>query len=1567
MPLVDRPDPTIFSDSLADALGRQGLPEEWLGLDAADRARVLAQLTASAAVHRPGTVTIDHDVRTTTDGARRMAFVIINDDMPFLVDSIANTFVAHGLDIHCLLHPVIAHGAQRLSVIYLECARADARRRAALVAELGAVLRDVRAAADDWQPMLSALAATRQALEHAHPDRLADARESSAFLDWLADDAFIFLGACWHAGQSGAWQTDAESALGLMRGPDAETLRDDMRRLLPDPDVMAAGAIHIVRANRCATVHRRALFDVINCVGRDAQGRISGVQQFIGLFSSQALTAPLTAVPLLRDKLATVQQILGYPARGHHSRALAHVLQSLPRDELFQRPADDLATLAQGLLSLDARPRPRLFLRRAVSARQTSALIFLPRDRYDSGVRLRVSAVLTDHLAARVLLNDVRLDDSPLARLYFLLETERQGDEAALNQALDTLVRGWDEAVELALAALVPRTRALRLALSCDHAFSAAYREAFTPQEAAEDLLRFDAITQPSGRAIRLYRKPGDASQQLRLKVYQRDALLPLSEAVPILEAFGFRVISEYPHAIGPAAQGWIHDFLLDCGTCGAILSDLNLTWLETELAQVLTGMAESDAFNALVTGAGLTVRQTGWLRAFFRYLRQIDLSYSVQTIVDVLRRNAAVTVDLVHLFTARHDPQLADRTTQYAAIAARLDAALATITAIDDDRIIRLFRALIEATLRTNAFVPNGPEALALKFDCARIPGMPQPVPACEIWVHSARVEAVHLRGGPVARGGLRWSDRRDDFRTEVLGLMKAQMVKNAVIVPTGAKGGFYAKALPNPADRAAWLAEGQAAYRIFIRALLSLTDNRVDGRIVPPPHVVRHDGDDPYLVVAADKGTASFSDIANAISIEQGFWLGDAFASGGSHGYDHKAMGITARGAWISVTDHFHAQAIDIARGPVRVAGVGDMSGDVFGNAMLLSQAIRLVAAFDHRHIFLDPAPDPVAAWTERQRLFRLKGSSWADYDPALISAGGGVFPRSQKNIALSPEVRALLAIDADSLSAADLMAAILRAPVDLLWFGGIGTYVKAASESHADVGDRANDAIRVDAETLRARVIGEGANLGVTQAGRIAFARAGGRINADFIDNSAGVDCSDHEVNIKIALGRPLADGRMTPVMRDQMLKAMTDDVARLVLCNNRLQSQALSLAEHSAARDLDRHERLIAQLEAEGRLNRKTALLPDKAALAARRAAGTGLTRPELAMLMAHAKIALRHALTDLPLLDDPLLRSDLHAAFPPALASAYPDALDDHPLRRTLTATLLANEMVNRCGLTFAFDLASARDTTLAHVASCYVAARTLLDMPALWDHIMAADTSHAVCCTILAQAADGLRLHIDDFLRVTTPDVLPSTIVPVIAPSVSAIAGDLDRLLLRIQRQRLDDMAADLAAQAVPTALAAPVLRLFALDGVIGVAALAAYAGYDPVNTAETYAHVGQRLGLDWLMAATAQLVPADLWTQRLRDRLLRDGEDLRLDLIARVAATASLPLPVLQAWLEETAIKREPYARLLVEAQGGPDAPDFAMMAQLMATLRDLLPPTRQGALSNGWRSSAQRDKVES
>jgi len=1000
-------------------------------------------------------------------------------------------------------------------------------------------------------------------------------------------------------------------------------------------------------------------------------------------------------------------------------------------------------------------------------------------------------------------------------------------------------------------------------------------------------------------------------------------------------------VLEEFPTALS-SGNGYIHDFRVEVGPeadIDAILA--RRTEIESTIASVLCGSAEDDEFNQLVLYVGLDMQPVVWLRAWFRYLRQTGSSFGLVTVVDALRRAPNATRALIGTFVAAHDPATPERDERVKDYSDQLDRSLAKVRSIDDDRILRRLRALVQAILRTNAFAPAAAEALAFKIDSAMVPGLPAPVPWREIWVYSPRVEGIHLRGGPVARGGLRWSDRRDDFRTEILGLMKAQVVKNAVIVPTGAKGGFYPKQLGPVSNRDEWLAEGTESYRIFIRSLLSVTDNLVNDEVVHPESVVIHDGDDPYFVVAADKGTATFSDIANEIALSRNFWLGDAFASGGSNGYDHKAMGITAKGAWISVQRHFLEMGVDVQSDPITVAGCGDMSGDVFGNGMLLSKTLRLVAAFDHRHIFIDPNPDAATSWDERKRLFELPRSSWDDYDRKLISKGGGVFPRTEKSIALSAEAREALGITDKALDPASLINAILKAPVDLLWFGGIGTYVKSTAQSNADVGDTSNDTLRASAGELRARVIGEGANLGITQAGRIEFAARGGRINTDFIDNSAGVDCSDNEVNIKIPLNREMREGRLEIAKRNALLASMTDDVAEIVLEDNRLQSLALSIAESGGSLALPGHVRTIEMLEASRRLDRKVEGLGTSEELMRRSQENRGLTRPELAVVLSISKLVLQDAAEELELAADPLVEPQLFDAFPKAMRKSQAEAIRAHRLRNEIIATKVANRLVNRLGPGVAFDLIEEEGASLQQVVSAFLVAERLLDLDKVWLEIEQDALPETVRIELFSIAAASIRSHISDVIRAAAGETSVSKLCAMLEPGVRKISAAATKLIRSEVKNEAAARRDRLLALGASDSIVRGLVRLYELDGVFGVAALSARHELDELEATRAYTRLGEALGLDWAQQQVARFVPGDQWERLLTAGLARDFEQLRIDFLSRCRGT-DIDTGV-EDWVGEHGVRIAQFRDLVARArtESHVSAP---MLAQIAGQARILL-----------------------
>jgi glutamate dehydrogenase len=1502
-------------------------------------------------------------IESVSDERRLTRIAIVNDDMPFLVDSVAASIAALGLSIDRLVHPVIPverdkkglltgipdgdpEDAYWESMIYIEAARVDAKTRRQLQESLKETLADVRAAVTDWADVQEAMSADAARIRESD-------EEGAELLEWLNSGMLTQLG---HVIQMR--DGSQQDARGICRKSAKELLAQaSFERAFDWFDKGKDGRkLLIIKANHLSNVHRRVPLDLF-IVPVEEGGKVVALSVHAGVWTSAALAAPPRSVPRLRRQLDALRERHGFDETGHAGKALVHALTTLPHDLLIGFSEEDVERVATTMMSLVDRPRPRLALVEAPLARHLFAFVWLPRDMVATQVRLEIQALLEEAAAARLLDWSLEVEGGNLATIRFVFDI-RDGieapDEAKLEEQMQTLLRGWSEAVEAELGALEDPTRAAGLALRFAEHFPTGFRGRFGPHEAALDIARLHDLgasveSEEIVRGARLCFGEAEDKGTLRLKLYQSEGSLPLSEGVPALEDFGFYVQSEMPTVLDEGRLGTIHDFLLDLkpGADPKALIDRSSA-IEEAIAAVLNAEAENDPFNRLVPEAGLSAREANWLRAFYRYLRQVGMSFTIYTVVDALAAAPDVTRALVALFTARHDPEFGNaRDEAIAEARAAIKRGLSKVKAINDDRLLRLYNSLIDAILRTNAFAPASHEALAFKIDSAKVPNLPKPVPYREIFVYSRRVEGIHLRSGPVARGGLRWSDRRDDFRTEILGLMKAQRVKNAVIVPTGAKGGFYPKQLPNPAiDREAWAAEGRGSYETFIRTLLSVTDNIVDDKVVHPEHVVITDGEDPYFVVAADKGTATFSDIANAIAESRDFWLDDAFASGGSKGYDHKAMGITARGAWVSVQRHFREMGIDVQNESIEVVGCGDMSGDVFGNGMLLSKAIKLVAAFDHRHIFLDPDPDPAASWKERQRLFALPRSSWEDYDSSLISKGGGVFPRDTKSIKLSKVMQAKLGIDQSAIEPEALISAILKAPVDLIWFGGIGTYIKASQENNVQVGDPANDALRVDAADVKAKVIGEGANLGITQAARIEFSLHGGRCNTDFIDNSAGVDCSDNEVNIKIALAAAKRSGKLSEPKRVALLESMTDEVAEIVLEDNRLQALALSIAEQGGAGAVPPQLRLIEALEDRGALDRQTEGLASSEALGRRTSEGMGLTRPELAVLLSSTKLVLQEAIEQSSLPDDPSVADLLLDYFPSAMRKKFKAQIEGHQLRREIIATALANRFVNRMGFVHPFELSEEEGVGLADVTAAFIVADRLFGASELWAELETAAMPEDVRIYLFRHMAGALRSQMADLIRVGASTIPPGELITSLQDRVKRLMTGSEELLTDASIRQSNKLRAEFVDMGAPDKLAARVTHLYDLDGAVGLASLSRSAEIDVRELTAAFTDLGERIGLDWAQSTSAMMNPSDVWERLLVAGLSRDFQQMRLEFLRRLSRRKDAkkdPVGTVAIWAEEHAAAIRQFRTMVGRAQAqGEVAP--ATLAQVASMARNLL-----------------------
>jgi glutamate dehydrogenase len=1560
------------------------------GVDESDlRATEPAALAAAAAGHlrfgatrKPGQALVrvfnPSAARDGWDSARTVVEVV-TDDMPFLVDSLAMVLNGSGLSIHTMVHPVLGvvrdrggriksvsgqpEGRPAESWQHIEVDRAgDAEQLERLRGRIAATLDDVRVAVTDWPKMVAQARAIANDVREGLPGIAdAEAREAAAFIDWLADNHFTFLGYREYKLERGTASDKlapvTKSGLGLLRaGRDGKRrqvteLKGEVRRRAREAAVLV-----VTKANSVSTVHRATYLDYVGVKSFDARGNVTGERRFIGLFTSATYSASPRTIPLLRNKVQRVIDHFGISPVSHDGKALMHVLESHPRDELFQASIAELVKSFRGIVNLYERRRVRLLLRRDPYQRFFSCLLYVPRDRYNTQARVRIERILLEELAGESLEAQVQISESTLARLHLLVRTDPAREVTAnverIERRIAETLRTWDDRLREALQERRPAGEADALARRFEGAFPASYQEDVTAEQALPDLLELLALPEsPQALGLQLERSAGGT---LHLRLYRRGEPIAMSDLLPLLENFDLRILNERPYRVATAdgTVYWIQD--LEVAHAGGRQFDPKQAGPRFEAAffAVWQGQAESDGFNRLVLAAGLEWRQALVLRAVCRYLLQTGLPFSQRYMESVLARHPELAARLAWLFEARFDPRLAanTRASQQRSLAREIDEALEQVTSPDDDRILRAFRAVIATALRTNHFqcVPGGePKGyLSIKLDPKQLLELPKPRPMFEIWVYSPRVEGVHLRMGKVARGGLRWSDRREDFRTEILGLMKAQNVKNTLIVPVGAKGGFVPKQLPS-GDREAIQREGTECYRIFIRGLLDLADNVRDGTVVPPAQTVRHDPDDPYLVVAADKGTATFSDIANALAAEYGFWLGDAFASGGSAGYDHKKMGITAKGAWECVKRHFREMGLDTQSQPFTVAGIGDMAGDVFGNGMLLSRHIRLVAAFNHQHIFLDPEPDAESGFRERERLFNLPRSSWADYDAKLISRGGGVFPRDAKDVALSPQARTLLGIEAPRATPTEIIRAILRLPVDLLWNGGIGTYVKASWEANSQIGDRANDAVRVDGRELRCKVIGEGGNLGCSQLGRIEFALHGGRINTDFVDNSGGVDCSDHEVNIKILLDVVQRRTKQTRAARNRLLARMTGEVGGLVLRDNYLQSQAISLLQSVAAERLGEHAHLIRSLELEGVLDRALEFLPSAEEIEERSRAGQGLARPELAMLLSYSKIALNSQLIASDVPEDPYLGRELDRYFPDRLSKPYAKLLGEHRLRREIIVTATTNSIVNRMGPTFVSRTQQDTGADAAAVARAYSIAREVFDVRDVWaaierlDNKVASATQYAMTLetvTLLRQVTYWLIQRHRGALGIESQ-------VGRLRPGIRELAAALPQSLAGLEREGFDRHFARLSGAGVPAALAREVAACAALASAPDIVELAQAHRLSVAAAARAYFGVGSEFGLDWLRSRIEELDIQGHWQAVARGSLREALYDAHRSLTQRVLAETRErePARAVQAWREQHAAAAAHARGVVDDIRAQPAVADFASLSVALQALRRL------------------------
>ncbi len=1501
-----------------------------------------------------------------TDGWQSTHTIIevSHDDAPFLVDSIRMEANRNNYQIHFTIHfgglkvkcdaqnrivQILPLGAtdkeaRSEAPIYLEIDRlVDPAMMASLQADIERALNDVRVAVADWRKMVERAQEALEELEQNPPPLdSAEIAESKDFLQWLINNHFTFLGCRDYKlignEKNRALQIVSGSGLGVLRDENVATMSRRYADMPPQARKLALSKniLIIAKTNTRSTVHRDAYTDYIGVKRFNEKGELIGERRFVGLYTSTAYHSSPRHIPFLRHKVEKILKELHFPPDSHNGKEAVHILGTLPRDDLFQATHEELLELTIGILHLQERKRIRLFIRKDSYGRYFSCLVYVPREIFTTELCVSMQDVLMQSFQGLESSFTTYFSDSILARVHYIIRVNPKApieyDTAKIEQRLVNVARSWADELNTQLIKEFGEAEALKFHAKYRRAFPASYTEYYLPSAAIDDIKKIESLSKENPLGMLFYRA---GSTALRLKLFHVEHTIALSDVLPTLENMGLRIIGERPHEIifKDGTIVWVNDFDMVYVKNRGIDIDSIKDIFKDAFANIWFRQAEDDGFNKLVLEAQLTWHETAILRAYTKYLRQTGFTFSQTYIEQALINNANIARDLVELFKLRYSPEYPeDHRPHTDHLIAVIERALDEVASLDEDRILRRLLEVILATLRTNYFQKTADGKfkgyISFKLDPSAISDLPLPRPMYEIFVYSPRVEGVHLRGGKVARGGIRWSDRREDFRTEILGLMKAQQVKNSVIVPVGAKGGFFPKQLPTNGDRDDMMKEVIYCYSTFIRGLLDITDNIKNNRNVPPLNVVRYDGDDSYLVVAADKGTATFSDIANTIAKEYGFWLDDAFASGGSAGYDHKKMGITARGAWESVKRHFRELNINPESADFTVIGIGDLSGDVFGNGMLQSRHIKLIGAFNHMHIFLDPNPDASTSYEERKRLFNLPRSTWMDYDAKLISKGGGVYSRSDKAIKISPEVKQVLGIDKSTMVPNDLIRAMLTASVDLIWNGGIGTFIKSSQESHTDVGDRTNDNIRIDGNELKALVVAEGGNLGLTQLARIEYALKGGILYTDFIDNAAGVDCSDHEVNIKILLNKIVSDGEVTLAQRNKFLEKMTDEVAELVLRDNYEQTQMLSLEASVAVQTMDLFRRYMSELEKSGRLNRKLEFLPSEKVLLERKANNQGLTRPEIAILLAYCKMFLKQDILSSDLPEDPYFTKHLLMAFPQALQKKYLSQLKQHSLRREIIATQLGKSVTDHMGINFVERLQRETGASIAFILRSYVIAESIYDMETVWHQIEALDSkvSVAVQQKMMLQIYYLIRRATRWFLRNHKPSINIEETINEFAGPIHELIKQLPKLLTDLDREGLDAEVKSLVTQGVPEALAARTACCNILFTSLDIVKGARKHKLDISEVAKTYYTLGSHLELNWLRDQINAYPMENQW-----DELARAGYRDDLDRIQRKLSVSVLTFrnKIMQqknieeridAWLTQYSVLMKRWQNLLAD-----------------------------------------------
>ncbi|MFS1523453.1 NAD-glutamate dehydrogenase [Microbulbifer sp. 2304DJ12-6] len=1528
---------------------------------------------------------------------------LLQQDMPFLVDSVRMEINRRNTVIHSIKSTVLhlernasgklkqllptpgvspdlsfehistgknkpGKGAGKLveALIYIEVDRdTSAEFASGLTATLKEILGEVELVVDDHAPLLEACSEMEGQLQAGLSEDDTNLLEACAFLQWMRDGNFTFLGYREYefsqAGDKKILSEMEDRRLGIFKklqetaAPMPETaFSEGKQRFYQGPNYLT-----FAKSSVKSRVHRSAYSDYVMIKRYSAEGEVIGESAFMGLYTSPVYTESPAKIPIIRRKMASIIEYSGLTGHGHDGKALRRILDTLPRDELFQGSTQELFDVVMGVLSLNERAQIRLFMRRDPFGKFVTATVFVPREQFSSSVRELICSHIARAIKARDSDFTTFFSESILARVHFVFRVSPDApvdmDVALLEAQIVDITRSWEDVFQRSLIESGGEEEGNRLFRIYGRAFPAGYREDFEPRIAVQDVNAIQGLSENNRVAMSFYQPAGAAQGSLRFKVFNWGSGLTLSDIIPVLENLGLRVIGEFPYTIRPCGgtDVWMHEFHLEFGLPTKIDAQASRSLFQDAFAAIWNHTAESDAFNRLVLAARLNWREVSMLRAYARYLKQTTFSASQGYIAATLASHVEITRNLVALFRALFDPRLSSgkqEQTRVERLIIKIHDGLDGVENLNEDLVLRRYLELLLATLRTNFFQSDAEgrprDYISIKFSPRDIPGIPEPRPEFEIFVYSPRVEGVHLRGSKVARGGLRWSDRLEDFRTEVLGLVKAQAVKNAVIVPSGAKGGFVMRRPPADGSGEAVMEAGIACYKTFIRGLLDITDNLKNGEVIPPPLVVRRDEDDPYLVVAADKGTASFSDIANGIAKDYDFWLGDAFASGGSQGYDHKKMGITARGAWVSVQRHFREMGMDIQKEDFSVIGIGDMGGDVFGNGMLLSEHIRLTAAFNHLHIFIDPSPDTAISFEERKRLFGLPRSGWGDYNRKLISKGGGIFERRVKAIKISAEMKSAFDIKEDRLTPNELISALLRAPVDLIWNGGIGTYVKAATESDGEVGDKSNDHLRINGCELHARVFGEGGNLGMTQRGRIEYALNDGRCNTDFIDNAAGVDCSDHEVNIKILLDRVVANGDLTDKQRNQLLDGMTNSVSDLVLRNNYDQTRALSIAEYQVSKRLDEYRRTINALEDDGRLNRALEFIPDNEQISERLHKGQCLTRPELSVLLSYVKVQLKEALQDSEIANNPQVRRAAESAFPAELVAQYEEQVYGHPLLRQIVATQVANEMVNSMGITFYNRISTATGGNIDDVAAAYVSARDVYSMQEFQEQVVQLDYKvPAELQTELLNSMIGrVRRATRWFLRNRRSDLEPARNCALFQEPVQRVIKALPKILSGDPLSEWEQRYQKLLEAGVPEPLALLSASPTYLYSALGISASARASGKSVEEVAIVYFRLSDALNLHWFGNLIVDLPVDSFWQAQARETSMDDLDSQLSTLAVNILRLASgEKLDVDTAMLRWSAIMASAIARwhtMIAELKAA-SVGDFAMFT---VALRELM-----------------------